>query len=384
MKAIVQSSYGAPEEVLELSEIEAPVPRDDEVLVRVRATSVNTPDWAAVTGEPYLLRGLSGLRRPKRPVRGTDVSGLVEAVGCAVTEFGLGDSVFGAGLLDARIGTFAELTAVPAHRLALKPAALSFEDAAACVMSGLTALDAVRVADVGPGTRMLINGAAGGVGTFALQMAKRLGAEVTGVCSTRNLGFLRELGADHVVDYTREEFIADDARYDVVLDNVLNHSPSRTIRVLAPKGILVPNSLGNSGGWFSALPRMAHAALLGFLRTDVRWARCPVTRENLEELANLIVDGLRVVIDRAVCLEDAAAAVAHMLGHHARGNLVLSVAPSSHESPSRVPRTSSGGEHSVRCMDRAPGDSGELLVCRADSGAPRVHRAEAHESEERK
>lgn len=262
MKAIVQSSYGAPEDVLALSEIEAPVPMDDEVLVRVRATSVNTPDWAAVTGEPYLLRGLTGLSRPKRPVRGTDVSGWVEAVGSAVTEFGLGDPVFGAGLQDARVGTFAELTAVPAHRLSLMPAPLGFEDAAACVMSGLTALDAVSVAEVGPGTRMLINGAAGGVGTFALQMAKRRGAEVTGVCSTRNVDFLRELGADHVVDYTKEDFTAGAARYQVVLDNVLNHSPSKTVSILAPKGIFVPNSLGNRGGWLSALPRMAHAALL--------------------------------------------------------------------------------------------------------------------------
>lgn len=356
MKAIVQSSYGAPEDVLALSEIEAPVPMDDEVLVRVRATSVNTPDWAAVTGEPYLLRGLTGLSRPKRPVRGTDVSGWVEAVGSAVTEFGLGDPVFGAGLQDARVGTFAELTAVPAHRLSLMPAPLGFEDAAACVMSGLTALDAVSVAEVGPGTRMLINGAAGGVGTFALQMAKRRGAEVTGVCSTRNVDFLRELGADHVVDYTKEDFTAGAARYQVVLDNVLNHSPSKTVSILAPKGIFVPNSLGNRGGWFSALPRMAHAALLGLLGTDVRTARCTVTRENLEVLANLIVDGLEVVTDRVVPLEDTAAAVAHMLGHHARGKVVIAVAPSPLDGRWMAPPGSYGEEHSVPCMDRAPAD----------------------------
>ncbi len=328
MRAIVQSSYGAPEDVLALTEIEPPIPKDDEVLVRVRATSVNTPDWATIIGQPYLLRGQMGLRCPRRPVRGTDVAGIVEAVGSAVSEFRSGDPVFGAGLDDARVGTFAELTAVPAQRLILKPAALSFEDAAACVMSGLTALDAVRVAEVGPGTRMLVNGAAGGVGTFALRMAKRLGAEVTGVCGTRNVNFLRELGADHVVDYTREEFVAGDARYDVVLDNVLNHSPAKTVRVLAPRGILVPNGMGISGGWFSGLPRMAHAALLGVLRTDVRWARCRVTRENLGELATLIVGGLGVVTDRVFPLEEAAAAVAHMLGHHARGKVVLAMAPS--------------------------------------------------------
>ena len=280
-------------------------------------------------GEPYVLRAASGLRRPKRPVRGTDVAGIVESVGAAVSEFRPGDPVFGAALDGARLGTFAALTVVPAERLALKPAGLGFERAAACVMAGLTALDALRVAEVGPGTRLLINGASGGVGSFALQLAKRLGAEVTGVCSTRNVEFLRELGADHVIDYTRESFIDGGERYDVVLDNVLNHSPARTIGVLAPNGILVPNSLGNGGGWFSALPRMAYAALLGLGRTDVRWARCRVTRDNLQELARLIDGGLQVVIDRVVPLEQAAEAVTHMLQHHARGKVVLTVAEQS-------------------------------------------------------
>lgn len=327
MTAMVQRGYGAPADVLAPSRIEVPRPKEHEVLVRVHATSVNTPDWAAVTGEPYVLRGLHGWRRPKRPVRGTDVSGVVEGVGGAVTEFRPGDPVFGAGLLNAAVGTFAPWSAVPAQRLALKPTGLGFEDAAACVMSGLTALDAMRVAEVGPGTRVLINGAAGGVGTFALQMAKRRGAEVTGVCSTRNLEFLRELGADHVVDHTREDFTRAGARYDVVLDNVLNHSPARTVRVLATKGVLLPNSVGNRGGWFSALPRMGRAALLGLLGRDVRWVSCRVTRANLEELAGQIMDGLEVVTDRVFPLQEAAAAVAHMLTHRARGKVVLSVTP---------------------------------------------------------
>ena len=327
MRAVVQTRYGAPEDVLAAAELDAPVPEAGEVLVRVRATSVNTPDWATVVGEPYALRVATGLRRPRRAVRDTDVAGVVEAVGSGVSEFQAGDAVFGAGLDDARVGTLAELTAVPAERLALKPVALGFADAAACVMSGLTALEAVRVAGVGAGTHLLINGASGGVGTFALQLAKRRGAEVTGVCSARNVEFLRELGADHVVDYTREDFTEGDARYDVVLDNVLNHSPRRTRRVLASGGVLVPNSLGITGGWFAGLPRMAHAALLGFLGADVRWARCRVTREALEELATHLGDGLEVVTDRVVPLEEAAVAVAHVLTHHARGKVVIAVDP---------------------------------------------------------
>ena len=327
MRAVVQSRYGAPEEVLAMAEVEAPLPEHDEVLIRVRATSVNTPDWAAVSGEPYVMRAYFGLFGPKRAVRGTDVSGVVDAVGASVTEFRIGDPVFGAGLDNSRVGTFAERTAVPAHRLALKPATLAFEDAAACVMSGLTALDAMRVAEVGPGTRILINGASGGVGTFAVQMAKRLGAEVTGVCGPRNVEFLRELGADHVIDYTREDFTRSDEHYDVVLDNVLNHSPTKLVRVLAPEGVLLPNSLGIGGGWFAALPRMARAALLGVFGTRVRWVNCRVTRENLEHVATLIAGGLRVVTDRVFPLHEAPQAVAHMLEHHARGKVVVRVAP---------------------------------------------------------
>lgn len=329
MKAIVQHRYGAPREVLRLGDIDAPEPREGEVLVRVRATSVNTPDWAAVLGQPYLLRAAFGLRRPRRPVRGTDVSGVVEAVGEGVREFRPGDAVFGAGLDDARIGTFAEFTAVPAERLTLKPHGLSFEDAAACVMSGLTALDALDVAAVGPGTRLLVNGAAGGVGTFAVQLAKRAGAEVTGVCSTRNVEFLEALGADRVVDYTQEDFTARPERYDVVLDNVLNHSPAQTLRVLGPDGILIPNSLGNGGGWFAALPRMGFAALRGLFGKDVRFARCRVTPERLQLLADPLADpiagGFEVVTDRVFPLEEAAAAVERMLTHHARGKVVLTV-----------------------------------------------------------
>ena len=240
MQAIVQNGYGAPERVLELEEIDRPRVGDADVLIRVRATSVNTPDWITVAGVPYIVRlstGLTGLWRPPTPVRGTDVAGVVEAVGANGTELQPGDEVFGSAWDDslATRGTFAEFAVVPASHVTHKPAGLSFEEAAASVMSGLTALIAMRdVGQVGSGTRVLINGASGGVGTLAVQIAKALGAEVTGVCSTRNLELVRSLGADHVIDYTVENFTESERRYDVVLDNVINHPPSATARVLSP------------------------------------------------------------------------------------------------------------------------------------------------------
>jgi NADPH:quinone reductase-like Zn-dependent oxidoreductase len=222
-------------------------------------------------------------------------------------------------------GTFAEFTVVPASQLIKKPTGLTFEEAAASVMSGLTALIAMRdVGKVGSGTRVLINGASGGVGTFALQIAKALGAEVTGVSSTRNLELLRSLGADHVIDYTKEDYTRDERRYDVILDNVMNHPPSKTARVLTPTGTFMPNSVGNTGGLFAGLPRAARAALMGRGPTDVQFVTCVVNRENLEALAALLESGdVKVVIDKAYPLSQAADAVAHMLGHHARGKVVI-------------------------------------------------------------
>ena len=328
MKAIVQERYGAPE-LLRLEEIARPPVGDDDVLIRVRATSVNTPDWITVTGVPYILRLKSGLRRPRTPVRGTDVAGVVEAVGTNVTDLRPGDEVFGSswtGALAAS-GTFAELAVVPASQLIGKPVGLGFEEAAASVMSGLTALSAIRdVAGVGPGTRVLINGASGGVGTLAVQIAQALGAEVTGVCSTANLELVRSLGADHVIDYTQEDFTRGARRYDLILDNVMNHPPRATARVLAPTGTLIPNSMGNTGGLFAGLPRMARAGLMGRGSTDVRFAPCIVNRENLDALATLLESGdVTVVIDRVYPLDEAASAVAHMLGHRARGKVVIAV-----------------------------------------------------------
>lgn len=334
MKAIVQHGYGAPKDVLELSSIERPTVGDDGVLVRVRATSVNTPDWVTVTGVPYAVRMTvserwSWLRRPSCSVRGTDVAGVVEAVGHAVTDFQPGDEVVGS-LWDNSLhthppGTFAEYTVAPASQLIKKPAGLTFEAAAASVMSGLTALIALRdTGQVGKGTSVLVNGASGGVGTLAVQIAKALGAEVTGVCSTDNVGIVRSLGADHVIDYTKDDFTRAEQRYDVILDNVMNHPPSATARVLTPTGLLIPNSVGNSGGVFAGLPRMARAALMGLGSTRVEFVTCVVNRENLEALAALLESGeVKVLIDKVFPLSDTASAVDHMLGHHARGKVVI-------------------------------------------------------------
>jgi NADPH:quinone reductase-like Zn-dependent oxidoreductase len=330
MKAIVQKGYGTPERVLKLQEVDRPSVGDDDALIRVRATSVNTPDWITVAGVPYLLRLKSGLRQPSNPVRGSDVAGIVEAVGKDVTDLQPGDEVFGSlwgDTVTTQAGTFGELTVAPASQLIKKPVRLSFEESAASVMSGLTALIAMRdVGRVGPRTRVLINGASGGVGTFAVQIAKALRAEVTGVCSTRNIELVRSLGADHVIDYTKDDFTHSEQRYDVILDNVMNHPPSATARVLTPNGMLIPNSIGNTGRFLAGLPRMARAAIMGRGPTEVQFVTCVVNRENLDALATLLESGdVKVVIDRIYALGETATAVAHMLGHHARGKVVVAV-----------------------------------------------------------
>jgi len=329
MKAIVQVGYGPPERVLAMQEVDRPPVGDEDVMVRVRATSVNTPDWIAVSGTPYILRLQSGLRRPKTRVRGTDVAGVIEAVGSKVTDFRPGDEVFGSAWagLQPTSGTFAEFTVVPASQLVGKPLNVTFEEAAASVMSGITAHIAMRdVGKVAPGSHVLINGASGGVGTLAVQVAKALGAEVTGVSSTRNLEFLRSLGADHVIDYTTEDFTLGEPRYDVILDNVMNHPPSVTSRVLTPTGMLIPNSIGNSGGLLAGLMRGARAALLARGSTNVQFVKCVVNREYLDALATLLRSGeVKVTIGKTYQLSDAADAVAHMLGHHARGKVAISV-----------------------------------------------------------
>jgi NADPH:quinone reductase-like Zn-dependent oxidoreductase len=320
MRAITQNGYGPPERVLRCEEIRVPAIGADDVLVRMRATSVNTPDWATVMGEPYLLRLGIGIRRPKQPVRGSDVSGVVEAVGARVTGLVPGDAVFGSGR-----ATFAEYVVAPAAQLIKKPDALGFTDAAASVMTGLTALVAMRdVARAGPGTRVLVNGASGGVGTMAVQIARVLGAEVTAVCGPRNAGLVRSLGARHVIDYTNEDFTQGQPRFDVVLDNVLNHPPAKTARVLAPGGKLIPNSLGITGGLLAGLPRIAQAVIMGLGRTKVGLVTPTVNNENLRALLRLLEPGeVRVIIDKAYPLEDAASAIAHVQEHHAAGKVAI-------------------------------------------------------------
>jgi NADPH:quinone reductase-like Zn-dependent oxidoreductase len=323
MRAVIQDGYGAPEHVLRLGELPTPSIGPDDVLVHVRATSVNTPDWSTVIGVPYILRLAIGLRRPKRTIRGSDVAGVVVAVGQRVTD--LAPAVEVLGSTRTKGGTFAEYAVVPATQLAKKPAGLSFEHAAASVMTGLTALVAMRdVGRVGNGTRVLVNGASGGVGTMAVQIAKALGADVTGVCSTRNVELVRSLGADHVIDYTTEDFTRGPRRFDVILDNVYNHPPKVTARVLAPEGVLIPNSIGYNGGLLAGLPRTARAVLMGMGSTTVKLVNPAVNRENLGALLRLLESGqVRVVIGKTYPLDQAANAVTHMLEHHPSGKIAI-------------------------------------------------------------
>ncbi len=325
MRAIIQDAYGAPSRALRLAEIQRPSVAPDDVLIRVRATSVNTPDWATVTGVPYILRLGFGLRRPRRPIRGSDVAGVVVAVGQSVTDLAPGDEVLGS--TGFRGGAWAEYAVVPAARLTTKPAGLGFEEAAASVMTGLTSLVAMRdVAKVGAGTRVLINGASGGVGTMAVQIAKALGAEVTGVCGTRNVELVRSLGADDVIDYTTEDVTRSPRRFDVILDNVLNHPPTAIARLLAPKGMLIPNSLGNTGGLLAGLPRTARAVLMGLGSTTVKTVTPTVNRENLSALLGFLESGqIRTVIEKTYPLDEAAGAVTHVLGHHASGKIAITL-----------------------------------------------------------
>lgn len=330
MQAIIQDGYGAPERVLRLDQTTQPSTGAEDVLIRVRATSVNTPDWATVAGVPYVFRLQSGLRGPKHPIRGSDVAGTVEAVGPQVTDLQPGDEVLGllwGSTLGSQSGAFAQYTVAPASQLAKKPAGLGFEEAAASVMTGLTAMIAMRdMGQVRPGMRVLINGASGGVGTMAVQIAKSLGAEVTGVCSTRNAELVHSLGADHVIDYTMQDFTQSEERYEVILDNVLNHSPKATARLLAPNGVLIPNSIGNTGGLLAGLPRMAGAALMGKGATNVKFVKLAVNRENLNALVRLLeTDKVRVVIEHIYPLDKTANAVAHVLEHHASGKVAIVV-----------------------------------------------------------
>src|SRR5207244_2757281 len=251
MKAILLTQYGSPD-VLQFKEVEKPIPKDGEILVKIHAASANPLDWHLMRGAPFLARLAGGLRKPKDPRLGADFAGRVEAVGNNVTQFQPGDEVFGAWT-----GSFAEYASVPENRLALKPTKSSFEEAAAIPVAAITALQSLRdKGQIHSGQKVLVNGASGGVGTFAVQIAKSFGTEVTGVCSTRNLDMVRSIGADRVIDYTREDFTKNGQRYDLIYDAVGNRSVSDYKRAMGPQGICVIAG-------FSSLSRLFEHVVLG-------------------------------------------------------------------------------------------------------------------------
>jgi NADPH:quinone reductase-like Zn-dependent oxidoreductase len=325
MKTIVQDEYGSPD-VLKLWDIGKPETKDNEVLVHVHAAGVNPGDWAIMSGLPYIARPVYGLRKPKNAVRGTDVAGTVEAVGTGVRRLQPGDEVF--GLCSGLGGAFAEYASVSEDALALKPTNLSFEQAAAVPTAGLVALQALRDhGGVRAGQKVLINGASGGIGTFAVQIAKALGAEVTGVCSTRNVDLVRSIGADHVIDYTWEDFTQKDQRYDFILDNVANHSLSDLRRALTPTGTLVPNGGGFDNHWFASGGRVISAHVLKrFVSHRLRPFLVSPKFEDLLVLKEMIEAGkMTPVIDRTYPLSETSQAIGHVGEGHARGKVVITL-----------------------------------------------------------
>jgi NADPH:quinone reductase-like Zn-dependent oxidoreductase len=321
MQAIVGTEYGSPDG-LELREVDTPAVGDDQVLVRVRAASVNPADWHFMRGLPYPVRLESGLRRPKRTVPGADVAGVVEAVGKDVTEFQPGDEVFG-----YRGGSLAEFVCGGERNFLRKPAGLTYEQAAAVPLAGFTALQALRDRGrIEPGQRVLINGAAGGVGTFAVQIAKELGADVTGVCSTGNLDMVRSIGADQVVDYTVEDFTRSGQRYDLIVDAVGNRSLSDLRRALTPAGTLVLAGGGN-GRWLGPLLLPLKAVVVSrFVRQRLLPFLAKYTKDDLRVLKELVDAGkVTPVIDRTYPLSEAPEAIRYLEAGHARGKVVVTV-----------------------------------------------------------
>ena len=319
MQAIVQDNYGTEEE-LTLRTIDKPSIGDGEVLVRVQAASVHVGDWIVMTGSPFVMRLATGLRRPKNRVPGTDLAGIVEAVGKDVRRLRPGDAVFG-----WCAGAFAEYARATEDQLIKKPANLSFDQAAALGVSASTALQLLRDdARVQPGRKVLINGASGGVGSFAVQIAKAFGAEVTGVCSTKNVELVRSIGADHVIDYTHDDFTTGTGRYDVILDNVGNHSMARTRRALTPLGTLISNGGGHVDG---KLARTLRTLLVSMF---VRQQSSPTVKtQNHDDLVALrdLVDGgsIAPVIAGIYPLSRTPEAIGHVAAGHARGTVVITI-----------------------------------------------------------
>lgn len=328
MKAIVQDTYGSPADVLELKDIAEPSVQDDEVLVRVRATSVNPADWHLIRGEPYIARLDIGLRKPKHSVLGCDLAGRVEAVGQNVTTIQPGDEVFGSPFGHG-FGAFAEACVLASEDLLEpKPSDLTFEQAAAVPLAGMTALQALRDhGRIEEGQRLLIIGASGGVGTFAVQIAKSFGATVTAVCSTRNVDMVRSLGADHVIDYTREDLTEGGQRYDLVFQVAGTRSPADCRRALTEKGTLVSISGESDGHSIGPVDRAVKAFVL-FRFSSQRLAIFTVKprRDDLRYLKGLIEAGrVTPVIDRTYSLTEATEAIRYLEEGHARGKVVLTV-----------------------------------------------------------
>jgi NADPH:quinone reductase-like Zn-dependent oxidoreductase len=325
MKAITQRRYGGPHEVLEFRDVDRPEPGDEQVLLRVHASSVNPADWFMLVGRPYVLRLAFGLTRPKHQVPGRDVAGTVEAVGAKVTRFSPGDEVYG----ELSGGAYAEyVVAAEDAALAPKPAGLGFAEAAAAPLAGITALQGMRdAAGVRAGQRVLVNGASGGVGTFAVQVARSLGAHVTGVCSTRNLELVRSIGAEEAVDYTREDFTRGGQPYDVIFDLIGSHSMSAYRRVLRPDGVYVASTGKPGGSVLGPMPyilRVALSSLRGRPKMKVFPAKS--NPDDLRALARLIEDGaVKPVIERSYGLPETAEALAHQGEGHAQGKTVVTV-----------------------------------------------------------
>src|ERR1700730_18338372 len=325
MEAIAYCDYGLAN--LKLEDVEKPTPTDDQVLVKVHAASVNPYDWHFVEGTPKIMRMMGvGLRKPKDTRLGVDFAGAVEGVGKNVTQFKPGDEVFG-----GKGGAFAEYVCRRADgAVALKPANITFEQAASVNIAGITALQGLRdKGKVQPGQKVLINGASGGVGTFAVQIAKSFGADVTGVCSTRNVDLVRSLGADHVVDYTKEDFAKGDQRYDVILDNVPNHSLSECRRVLNPQGkyVMIGGGGPNDNRWIGPFGRLIQALVVSpFVSQKMGMMMAELKKSDLTILGDMMQSGkVKPVIDRTYKLSELREAIRYLEEGHARGKVVITV-----------------------------------------------------------
>jgi NADPH:quinone reductase-like Zn-dependent oxidoreductase len=323
MKAIVQDEYGAPLDVLSLEEIGKPTVGDEDVLVQVRASGVHIGDWLVGSGLPYMIRLGYGLTKPKNRVPGMEFAGQVEAVGKNVDQFESGDEVFGF----SSSGAFAEYVSVPQESLALKPVNATFEQAAVLPISGFTAIQAIRdKGQVKPGQKVLVIGASGGVGTYAVQIAKAYGAEVTGVCGTRNVDMVRSLGADHVVDYTQEEITDSGQLYDLILDTAGNRSLSDLRSALAPSGTLI--IVGGSGGpWLMGVGRTLQAVVTSpFTSQNLASFLSATTQQDLIALKDLVeAEDVTPLIDKTFPLADTAHALTHVGERHTQGKTVVTV-----------------------------------------------------------